>query len=434
MSAEGAVGTDASMHADIASGAPGRVGVFHGIKVWDAAWVGVGPLTSGYLANYGATVVHTETSRFPDVLRLAPPFRDGVPGINRSQFFADYNPSKMGVGLNFLTDEGKALGLRLASWADVVVESFSPGVMASFGLDYSVLRERNPGLIMLSTSMNGQSGPRMKFAGFGTVMAAMAGFCEVTGWPDRNPGSPYGAYTDFVCQRFTATSLMAALDHRRRTGVGQHIDLAQYEASLQMLAPSFLDYEVNKRVASRDGNRSPHAAPHGVYPCAPEGPRERWIAIAVETDEQWAHFRATVAEAWADDPRFATLHGRKQNEDDLDALVAAWTARNTRGGIFESLQPIVPAGPVQDAQDLQDDPQIAHRNYFRELEHPEMGPSLYEGPQAELSRTPPVLSKAAPCLGEDTRFVLSEYLGLSDQEIDQLIADGAVEAYQPSAD
>jgi crotonobetainyl-CoA:carnitine CoA-transferase CaiB-like acyl-CoA transferase len=407
----------------------GAVGIFNGIKVWDAAWVGVGPLTSRYLADYGATVVHTETSVNPDVLRMAPPFRDGTPGINRSQFFADYNASKLGVGLNLKKAEGKELALQLAGWADIVVESFSPGVMASFGLNYDVLREVNPALIMLSTSMNGQTGPRNRFAGFGTVMAAMAGFCEVTGWPDRNPGSPYGAYTDFVCQRFTATALISALDHRRRTGEGQHIDLAQYEAAVQMLAPSMLDYQVNERVITRDGNRSPHAAPHGVYPCLPEAGRERWVAIAVESDAQWDAFLAVLGNPeWAKSDRFSTLRARKANEDDLDNLVAEWTATKRRTEVFYALQPDVPAAPVNDAQDLHEDPQVLYRQYFRQLDHTEMGPTMYEGTQAILSRTPPVMSKAAPCLGEDSRRVLTEFLGLTDQQVEDLILSGAVEA------
>lgn len=408
---------------------PAAVGVFAGLKVWDAAWVGVGPLTTRYLADYGATVVHTESSRNLDVLRNGPPFKDGIPGVNRSQFFADYNASKLGLGLNLASEGGIAVARALAAWADVVVESFSPGVMERRGLSYAALREINPRLIMLSTSMNGQTGPRKTFAGFGTVMAAMAGFSELTGWPDRDPGSPYGAYTDFVCQRFCATALIAAIDHRRRTGEGQYIDLAQYEAAVQMLAPAMLDYEVNERVALRDGNRSPTAAPHGVYPCLAEDGRERWVAIAVETDEQWTAFRSRIGDPeWARADRFATLRGRKAEEDDLDRLVGEWTATRRRAEVFYALQPEVPAAPVQDARDLHEDPQVLHRRYFRELEHTEMGPMLYEGTQAELSGTPPVLRKAAPCLGEDSRRVLTEFLGMSENEVDALVAEGAVEA------
>jgi crotonobetainyl-CoA:carnitine CoA-transferase CaiB-like acyl-CoA transferase len=417
---------------ELSAPAPGPV--LAGVRVWDASWVGVGPLTAKYLADYGATVVHTETASRPDVLRNGPPFRDGIPGINRSQFFADYNSSKYGLAVDLKHPRGRGVALALAGWADVVVESFSPGVMGQFGLGYERLAEVNPSLIMLSTSMNGQTGPRRKFAGFGTVMAAMAGFCEITGWPDRAPGSPYGAYTDFVSPRFAATALLAALDHRRRTGEGQYIDLAQYEASVQLHAPWLLDFEVNGQLVSRDGNRSPAAAPHGIYRCLDEDGRERWVAIAVEDDDQWAAFVAALGSPpWALEPRFQSLRGRKDHEDELDALVSTWTAGLRSTEVFYLLQPTVAAAPVHDARDLQRDPQIRFRRYFRELDHTVMGPSLYEGRQAELSLTPPVLSKAAPCLGADSRWVLADLLGLVPAEIDELISQGVVEQFEPEA-
>ena len=405
---------------------------FDGVKIWDAAWVGVGPLTTRYLAEYGATVVHTETVKNPDVLRLAGPFRDGIPGIDRSQFFAGFNASKLGLGLNYAAPRGMEIALRLAGWADIVAESFSPGVMAKFGLTYEVLSEVNPSIIMLSTSMNGQTGPRSKFAGFGTVMAAMAGFSEATGWADRDPGSPYGAYTDFVAQRMCATALISALDHRRRTGEGQYIDLAQYEGSLQWNALPMLDYEINGRVATRDGNRSPSAAPHGVYPCLSEEGRERWVAIAVEDDQEWqALVQLMGRPAWADDARFATLRARKQNEDLLDAHMSEWTSTQRSVEVFYLLQPQVAAAPVHDSRDILNDPQVQYRQYLRKLNHTVMGPTLYEGNQAEMSVTPAVMSKAAPCLGEDTRSVLSDLLGYSAEEIDSLLADGSAEEFEP---
>jgi crotonobetainyl-CoA:carnitine CoA-transferase CaiB-like acyl-CoA transferase len=283
---------------------------------------------------------------------------------------------------------------------------------------------------MLSTSMNGQTGPRSRFAGFGTVMAAMAGFCEVTGWPDRDPGSPFGAYTDFIGQRLCATALVSALDHRRRTGEGQYIDLAQYEGALQWMIPPLLDYAVNGRIATRAGNRSPDAAPHGVYRCRSEDGRERWVAIAVETDEEWAALvRLMGAPEWAGDARFGTLLGRKRHEDLLDAGIEQWTCTRRSAEVFHLLQPEVAAAPVNDARDVLDDPQVRYRRYLRTLPHTEMGPTRYEGAQAELSATPAVMSKAAPCLGEDTRQVLGDLLGYSAEAIERFLADGSAEEY-----
>jgi crotonobetainyl-CoA:carnitine CoA-transferase CaiB-like acyl-CoA transferase len=419
-----------------APGTAARTGdVFAGLKVWDSAWVGAGPLTTRYLGDYGATVVRTESSRSHDSLRRLGPYKDGIPGLNRSQFFAEFNPSKLGMGVNFATPEGHAVGLKLAAWADVVVESFSPGVMDRFGLGYEALRDANPSIIMLSTSMNGQTGPRRKFSGFGAGLAAMAGFVDLTGWPDRTPATPYGAYTDFIVQRFCGTALVAALDHRRRTGEGQYIDVSQYEASAQFLAPFLLDAEVNGRVRTRDGNRDLNFAPHGVFRCQGEGDLDRWVAIAVETEAQWAAFvRRIGSPAWASDSRFASFEGRKANEDALEALVGAWTADKTATQVVERLQPEVPAALVQTGLDLLEDPQLLHRGYLRTLHHAEVGDIPYEGSQVLASATQPWPRKAAPVFAGDTLQVLRDFLGYAPDEIDALISKGAVESSKITAD
>ncbi len=408
------------------------VDVFAGLKVWDASWAAVGPLTARALGDYGATVIHTESSRSIDVLRRAPPFKDGKPGINRSRFWSEYNPSKLGVGVNFASPEGHAVGLRLAAWADVVIESFSPGVMERLGLSYPALRAVNPSLIMVSTSMNGQTGPRRKFSGFGNLLAAMAGFVDLTGWPDRPANTPYGAYTDFIAPRFCSVALIAALDHRRRTGEGQYIDVSQYEASLQFLAPDLLDAEINGHARSRDGNRDPNAAPHGIFPCRDEDGLDRWVAIAVETEAQWAAFvRRIGAPAWAGEARFSTLEARKANEDALEANVAAWTSDQTPTEVMERLQPEVPAAPVRTNLDLLDDPQLRHRGYLQTLDHEEVGAAVYETSPIIASVTQSHPRKAAPAFGADTRAVLADVLGYDPAEIEALIASGAVELSGP---
>jgi crotonobetainyl-CoA:carnitine CoA-transferase CaiB-like acyl-CoA transferase len=407
--------------------------VFAGLKVWDASWVGVGPLTTRYLGDYGATVVRTESARSLDVLRRIGPFKDGKPGINRSQFFAEFNASKLGMGVNFATPEGHEIGLRLAAWADVVVESFSPGVMERLGLGYEALRAANPSIVMLSTSMNGQTGPRRTFSGFGSGLIAMAGFVDLTGWPDRPPCAPYGAYTDFVAQRFCGTALVAALDHRRRTGEGQHIDVSQFEASAQLLAPYLLDAEVNGRVLTRNGNRAPDAAPHGIFRCRDEDGLDRWVAIAVESEAQWSALVRKMGEpAWAADPRFASLAGRKAHEDELETLMGAWTADKSPAEVFQLLQPQVPAAPVQTGEDLLRDPQLRHLGYLHTLRHAEVGDMPYEGSQAIASVTPAYPRKAAPLFGADTVQVLREFLGYPAEEVEALIAKGAVELEVPA--
>ena len=163
------------------------------------------------------------------------------------------------------------MALDLVRWADVVIESFSPRAMKGWRLDYGHLREVNPDVIMLSTCLNGQDGPLASFAGYGNLGAALAGFYGLAGWPDRAPAGPFGAYTDYTSTHLLLATLLAALDHRRRTGEGQYLDVAQAEAAIHYLSPAILDWTVNGRVEERQGNEDPSLAPHGVYPAA--GPR-----------------------------------------------------------------------------------------------------------------------------------------------------------------
>lgn len=400
-------------------------GVFDGLKVADFSWVGVGPITAKYLADQGATVVHVESSTRLDILRLAPPFRGGA-GVNRSQFFANFNSSKLGLTLNLNHPKGREAAWRLTAWADVVIESFTPKAMRRWGLAYDDICQFNPSVIMISTCQQGQTGPHAQYGGYGNLAAALAGYFHLTGWPDRDPAGPYGAYTDFIVPHFAASTLIAALDHRRRTGEGQSIDLSQYEAAVQFIAPELLDYTVNGRIAERSGNAVPHAAPHHTYPCRGE---DRWIAIAVTSDAEWAALAAVAAgQAFAADPRYRTLAGRVAHQAELDAAIAEWTAEQDATELMEQLQAAgVPAGMVQDCADLHADPQIAHRGFFVELDHSEMGPSHYDGPIFDLSETPIRLRAPAPLLGQHNEMVLRDLLGYDDEAIAELVIEGALE-------
>ena len=203
-----------------------------GLKVLDFFWVAVGPMTTGYLAEYGATVVRVESRRRPDPLRNSPPFRDSRQGPTRSGYYAAYNANKYALGLNMAHPKALDVVRRLVDWADVVTENFTPGTMARWGLGYGDLCRIKPDIIMLSTSMLGHGGPLSSQPGFGPVLSSLSGMTGVTGWPDRTPTNPYGAYTDFIVPRFTVPALLAALDHHRRTGQGQHLDISQLEGAL----------------------------------------------------------------------------------------------------------------------------------------------------------------------------------------------------------
>jgi benzylsuccinate CoA-transferase BbsF subunit len=402
-----------------------RTGVFEGVKIADFAWIGVGPITVKYLADHGATVVHVESSTRPDALRLGRPFKNDTPGIDNSQFFANFNSSKYSLSLNLSRPEARETARRLVQWADIVAESYTPKAMRNWGLDYESLRKIKPNLIMFSTCQQGQTGPYSLFAGAGNTGAAMAGFYSVTGWPDRGPNYVYGAYTDFISPRFAAAALVAALDYRDRTGKGQYIDQSQIEAGVQFNAPAVLEYTVNGRVIGRGGNRSPDHAPHGAYPCRGE---DRWVAIAVETDDDWRALRRAMGDPeWARQATYDSLAGRKAAEDELDRRLGEWTTTRTPEEVQDLLQAHgVAAGVVATTEDLFNDPQLQHRGHYRRLDHTSMGRVAYDGPSFRLSDSPDT-QFAAPCLGEHNELVLKEFLGMTDEEVAALEATGALQ-------
>ena len=402
---------------------PGRL-PFEGLKVADFSWIGVGPLSAKYFADHGATVVRVETTNPPDRLRNAGPFKDGVMGVNRSQFFAMANSSKKGIVLDLKSEAGKQVAKDLLAWCDLAFESFTPGTMADLGLGYDVAKQLNPDIIMVSTCLMGQTGPARSLAGFGYHAAAIAGFYEVTGWPDRPPAGPFTAYTDVVAPHFLVATIAAALDHHRRTGQGQYIEQAQMEAALHFLAPELVEYQLSGALPRREGNDDPSMAPHAIFPAAGA---DQWIAIACETDAQWAALAAAMGSAAPAGDDLATVAGRLRRKDELHAAVAAWSAGQDRYALMAQLQAVgIPAGPVQRSSDLLADPQLAHRGYFRPLVHPEMGTVPYEGHQFRIAGYESGPRFAAPCLGEHTWEVLTEVLGMDEGDAGELLTKGGV--------
>jgi len=400
--------------------APGRR-PFEGLRVVDFAWVATGPLTGRLLADHGADVIRLESARRLDPGRTLTPWAEGKAGPNRSQGFANYNAGKRSMALDLAKPEARDLARRLIATADVVVESFSAGTTARWGLDWATLIRDHPRLIYLSSCQQGQTGPHAHYRGYGSLAAALAGFYSVTGWPDREPAMIYGAYTDFVAHHFASAAVLAALDHRRRTGLGQHIDLSQLESSLHFLAPEILEYTVNGRVPRSGGNADAVMAPHGIYPCrATDG--ERWCAIVCEDDAQWhALVEAMGKPEWALDPRWRTAAGRKAHEAALDARLAEWTSTESAGALAERLQAAgVPAGVAQSCADLHQDPGLTARRAFAWVEHPEMGRTPYETWAFRMGED--AAPRRAPLLGEHTREVLTQVLGLSPDEIARLVA------------
>jgi crotonobetainyl-CoA:carnitine CoA-transferase CaiB-like acyl-CoA transferase len=396
------------------------------VKILDFSWVMAGPWTTRVLADYGAAVVKVESMQRPDLVRFLPPFKDGQPGPESSAGFWAINAGKRSLALDLGNAASRAVVLDLVRWADVVLESFSPKALRKWGYDYPSLAAIKPGLIMVSTCLFGQTGPLSSMAGYGTMGAALGGLVAPTGWPDRPPCGPFGPYTDFIAPRFSVALILAALDHRRRTGEGQHIDQSQVECALHFLAPHLLDAQVNGRALDRVANDHPTMAPHGVYPTAGD---DDWVAIAARDDSDWRRLCAAIDRAeLATDPRFDSLSARRRHLAELDAAMTVWTRTLPGAEIEARLQSAgVPAQVVLGSVAAAHDPQLAARRHFLRVAHSVHGDVPVESSRAELDRTPAHVERAGPSLGEDTDFVLRELLRYPAAEIERLRASGALQ-------
>jgi len=397
--------------------------VFDGIRVLELGAGAAGPVATRYFADHGATVVKIESATRPDFMRLVQYRKDGPRGLDAQPLYVLMNPNKKNVSINLSRPEGVELVLRLVDWADVVAENFSPRAMVKWGLDYASLRRRKPELIMVSSCLFGQTGPQREYPGFGGQGAALAGFNHLTGWPDRAAVGPHGTITDSLSPRYVACLVTAALLHRERTGEGQYLDVAQIETGVYSLSEMIVRYSARGEVMTRQGNRCEWAAPHGIYPCRGN---DCWIAIAVFSDAEWLLLRRVLADPpFGQDPRFATVAGRLEHVEELDALVAGATREQDAFELAERLQRAgVEAGVVQDTEELNRDPQLEHRGHFRELPHEHLGPLRCEHYAIRLAGSPPELRTPGPHLGEHTREILAGALGLSDAEIDRLAEAG----------
>jgi crotonobetainyl-CoA:carnitine CoA-transferase CaiB-like acyl-CoA transferase len=399
-----------------------------GLKVADFSWVVAGPVVGRALADFGATVVRVESSKRVETARLMQPFYDGVAGSENSALYGTCNAGKLGVTLDLAADEGRAVARDIARWADVVVESFSPGQVRKWGLDYESLRVDNPSVIMLSTSLMGQTGPSAKLAGYGNIGASMSGYQDLVGWADRPPIGPFGPYTDYVGPRFSLVALLAALDRRRRTGEGCYLDVAQSEIGVFLLSPQLADYFDRGTVAVRRGNADERFAPHGVYPCRAESGGDRFVAVAVCTDPQWISLAGVLGrDDLAQDAHYATAAVRLGHAAELDGLVAAWTSQHDAEKAETLLQDAgVPAHVCSSSADWTQDPQLAHRGHLVSLPHPRFGTATVEGPRYLMSETPGRVTQPAPEFGRDNEYVLRTVLGYDQHRYDELAAAGVL--------
>jgi benzylsuccinate CoA-transferase BbsF subunit len=395
-----------------------------GIHVLDLSWVMVGPVSGRYLADLGADVVKVESSRRIDPVRTLGPFKDGRSGPERSVSYHNLNAGKRCITLDIRKPQGRELVLQLARWADVVLESFTPGVLDELQLGYRELSRANPKLIMASTAILGQTGPDAKgTSGVGTMGAAMSGATHQLGWPDRAPCGPFGPWTDGVAPRFIVASILAALHRRTRTGEGCYIDVAQAEAGVQFMLPAYYEFAVNGEIPERRGVAgSPLRVPEGVYRCAGD---DRWIAISASDAPHWHALRNVIGGALRE-LRFDTVLGRIRNRAAIEAAISDWAVAQESAAIEARLQAAgIPAHIVSRGLDLGRDADLNHRGHFKKFTDAVLGEAEIEGPRCALERTPLPETRRGPRIGEHTTEILETICNLSKNEIAQL-ADAGV--------
>jgi len=398
-----------------------------GIRVTDFSWVGAGPITTRFLAEYGAEVIRIETKKRPEILRLAGPYKDGIPGTERSGYYSNRNPNKKSISLDMQNPRAREVVVRLIEKSDLVINNFRPGVMEKWKLGYEDVKKIKPDIIFVTMSMQGSTGPHSNYMGFGATLNALVGFNHLSGFPDKEPFGTGTNYTDHVAvPTHTAYAVVAALRHRRKTGEGMYIEMPQSEAAISVSPLAVMDYAVNGNIQTRMGNRHLDTAPHGVYKVKGE---RRWIAIAVFGDNEWKTLKdAMGSPSWAEDGKYATNENRLKNQDELDEKIEEWTAAQNGGDLTERLvNSGVRAGLLYDAKEVLEDRQLNARGNWVYLDHPEMGLSAYNNSPLVMSRTPAQLHSPAPLLGQHTEEVLKGLLQMSDDEFNSLKTEGILD-------
>jgi len=423
-----------------------------GLRVIDLSQIFAGPYCTKLLADMGAEIIRVEcaarSGRGGALPRMKPggvfgaSFPDGDTGersYNRFAYYNEVNRNKYAITLDLTKPLGVDVFLRLVRISDVVVENFAPRVMKNFGLDYPVLKETNPRIIMISLSGYGQDGPYRDYVTYGEGIEAMVGLSKLTAYPDGVPLKPGVAYADATSGLHAAFAILAALRYRRLTGRGQYIDLAMREAVTPLMGEAIMDYVMNKRVASPMGNRHPSMAPHGCYRARAGGRKggeneneDAWVAIALSSDEEWRSFCQVMGDPpWAEDEKFATPSGRLANQEELDRLIEEWTSQYDHIELMNMLQRAgVKAGAVLNIEELVHDRHLGERGFFEQLSHAEAGTHLYPSVSWGMTRTPGRLRLPAPRFGEHNGYVFGELLGMSEEEILRL-ADEGVTASEP---
>ena len=404
-------------------------------RVLDLSRIWAGPYCTKLMADMGAEIIKMESLSVYDSHRgpINPArgiaaYPDGEPGDepwNRNGWFNCLHLSKYGITLELTSETGRNVFDQLVSISDVVIENFRQGSLERLGYSYETLRRLRPDLIYVSMPAFGNSGPWQKYLAYGIGQEQLSGMAHMTGYRGEGPMKSGINHGDPITGSHAAGVLLAALRYRKRTGKGMYIDVSQQESAVSLIGADVLAYQLTGEEPQRRGNRSPYFAPHNSYRCAGE---DRWVAIAVTNDEEWRQLAQLVGGSeLSADPRFATLAGRLENEDQLDDLISGWTVDKKAYDLCHLLQREgVPASPVMGGPDLLADPHYAARGTFVRINHEQVGKKTYPGIPWKMSATPGKARWASPTLGQHNRQIYGELLAMPTDDITALEEQGII--------
>lgn len=389
--------------------------IFNNTRVLDLSRMLSGPYATRILADFGAEVIKVQTQK---TARGAEQ--------NNTLYFSAWNRNKRSIRLDLDIAEARDHFLKLVAESDILVENYSPRVMINWGLTYDRLKEANPALIMLSISAMGQTGPWKDYVGFAPTFHALSGMISASSAAPDSPATVGHAYGDIVAGLYGAFSLLAALEFRDKTGKGLHIDLSGYEALCTFLGPALMHNSLERDVDTQDHwcEKFDEAVPDGFYPCRGN---DRWCAITVKNDNEWKVLRCITGESELESDNFVTTAGRKQNRQEIDAIIRRWTAARSAEDIVRSLQEAgLAAGIVQDAGDISKDKQLEYRKFFITLKHPKLGLTTVDRSALWPWKHETKGWKAAPILGEADHDIFVERLGRSEKTFQACIRRGII--------
>ena len=390
------------------------------VRVVEMGQLLAGPFCGQLLADFGAEVIKLEDPARGDPMRQWG--REKPHGL--SLWWPVIARNKKSVTLNLRHPEGQSLARRLLGTADVLVENFRPGTLERWGLGYDTLAERNPGLVLVRVTGFGQDGPYAPRAGYGSIGEAMGGLRYVTGDPSTPPSRSGISIGDSLAGTFAALGALLALHARARTGRGQVVDSAIYEAVLAMTESLVTEYQVAGYTRERTGAILPNVAPSNLYPTA-DG---QLVLVAANQDTVFRRLAAVMARPeLADDPRYASHSARGTHQVELDGLIAGWTATLDADQLLEALEEAgVPAGRIYRAADMLADPHYQARQAIVRLADPELGEVAMQNVAPRLSATPGRVAWPGPALGQHNREVYQGLLGLPDEEVEGLADQGVI--------